>query len=91
MSAEQPQESYFRFQLDILMKELDLIDQAISRLDLLLLSNRNWGVTIWTGFTAIIVAQDLEKYLLLTAAALPLLFWQIDIVWKMALLRCSDR
>jgi hypothetical protein len=92
---DKPQESYFRFQLDILMKEIDLIDNAIGRLDEILLRNRNWGITLWTGLIAIIIPLTIgdfpKSYLLLAAAVLPLLFWLIDIRWKMALLQCSDR
>jgi hypothetical protein len=47
--------SYFRFQLDILMKEIDLIDNAIGRLDELLLRNRNWGTTLWAGLITVII------------------------------------
>ena len=92
---DKPQESYFRFQLDILMKEIDLIDNAIGRLDEILLRNRNWGITLWTGLIAIIIPLTIEdfpkSYLLLATAILPFLFWLIDIRWKMALLQCSDR
>ncbi len=92
---DQKKESYFRFQLEILMKEIDLIDNTIGRLDEILLRNRNWGITLWTGLIAIMIpltAGDFPKsYFLLAAIFLPFLFWLIDIRWKMALLQCSDR
>jgi hypothetical protein len=92
---DQQQEKFFRFQLDIIMKEIDLIDNAIGRLDELMLRNRNWGITLWVGLITIIVPLTIgdfpKSYLLLAAAILPLLFWLIDIRWKMALLQCSDR
>lgn len=94
MSIEQ-RINYFNFQLDILKKELDLIDNTIGRLDEILLRNRNWGTTLWAGLIAIIVPlikDDFYKsFLILASAVLPLLFWIIDIRWKIALLKCSDR
>ena len=74
------------------MKELDLIDHAIGRLDEILLRNRNWGTTLWAGLIAIILqAGRFEGSLLLATAVIPLLFWLIDIRWKMALLQCGSR
>lgn len=91
MDNQNHQEDYFRFQLDLLMKEIDLIDNAIGRLDELLLRNRNWGTTLWAGAIAIILKENLDKVLALVVAVLPILFWFIDIRWKMAILQCSNR
>ena len=97
MSDIQQQEGLFRFQLDILLKEIDLIDHAIGRLDEMLLRNRNWGTTLWAGMIAIILpiilvqANEYAQFALLATVILPVLFWLIDIRWKMALLQCSDR
>jgi hypothetical protein len=85
-------DGFFQFQIDILMKEIDLIDHAIGRLDEILLRNRNWGTTLWAGLIAIILqGETFDRRLLLATALIPLLFWLIDIRWKMALIRCSGR
>ena len=92
MTNKQQQEIFFRYQLDILMKEIDLIDKTIGRLDEILLRNRNWRTTLWAGLIAIILQQgNFEKSFILATSILPLLFWVIDVRWKMALLRSSDR
>lgn len=92
MGNMQQQEGLFRFQLDMLMKEIQLIDNAIGRLDELMLRNRNWGITLWAGLMVIILRDgNFERSFVLVTAVIPMLFWLIDIRWKMALLRCSDR
>jgi hypothetical protein len=40
------------------MKEIDLIDHAIGRLDEILLRNRNWGSTLWAGLIAILLQEE---------------------------------
>jgi hypothetical protein len=84
-------ENYLQFQLNILIKEIDLIDNTIGRLDELALRNRNWGTTLWAGLVAVILQQELAKNLLLVTVVIPLLFWLIDVQWKAALLKCSRR
>lgn len=85
-------DGFFQFQLDILMKEIDLIDHGIGRLDEILLRNRNWGTTLWAGLIAIILrGETFDRRLLLATALIPLLFWLIDIRWKIALMQCSGR
>lgn len=79
------QKNYFQFQLDLLMKEIDLIDLAISRLDEILLRNRNWGTTLWAGQIAILLPDERLRYLIWVTLLIPLLFGLIDIRWKMAL------
>ena len=88
---EDNQERYFQFQLDLLMKEIDLVDHAISRLDEILLRNRNWGTTLWAGLIAILLQDTGLRTLTWATSFIPLLFWLIDIRWKIALLQCSDR
>lgn len=84
-------ENYLQFQLNIFMKEIDLIDNTIGRLDELALRNRNWSTTLWAGLVVVILQQDLAKNFLLVALVIPLLFWLIDVQWKVALLKCSRR
>jgi hypothetical protein len=84
-------ESYLQFQLNIFMKEIDLIDNTIGRLDELVLRNRNWGTTLWAGLVVVILQQELANNLLLVTVVIPLLFWLIDVQWKAALLTCSRR
>jgi hypothetical protein len=91
MNDRQQQDNFFRLQFDVLMKEVHLIDSTIDRLDEIMLRNRNWGITLWAGLIAIILKDDTMKHLILATAIIPLLFWLIDIRWKMALLQCSGR
>jgi hypothetical protein len=47
MNENKTKVSLLQFQLDLIMKEIDLIDNTIGRLDELLLRNRNWRTTLW--------------------------------------------
>lgn len=68
----------FKFQLDILKTEIELIDRAIARFDGITQSLKNWAVVIWAGSVALTLRQpDLRDFMIYTTVV-PLLFWYID-------------
>jgi len=72
----------FKYQLDCLKSEIELIDRAIARFDGITQTTKNWAIVTWTGSIAIALGQvDLRKYIIFTAV-LPLLFWFVDAWWR---------
>ena len=70
------------FQLEILKTEIDLTNQAISRIDEITETTKNWTVVIWGGSIAVALGQnDLRIYIIFTAI-IPLLFWFVDALWR---------
>ena len=73
------------FQLEILKTEIDFTNQAISRIDEITQTTKNWTVVIWGGSIAVALGQsDLRIYIIYTAI-IPLLFWFIDALWRLYL------
>jgi hypothetical protein len=73
----------FKYQLDCLKIEIDLIDRAIARFDQITQTTKNWAVVTWTGSIALVLGRaEIRKYIILTAV-LPLLFWFIDAWWRL--------
>ena len=73
----------FKYQLDCLKIEIELIDRAIARFDQITQTTKNWAVVTWTGSIALVLGRaELRKYIIFTAV-LPLLFWFIDAWWRL--------
>ena len=69
------------FQLDMLRKEIDIIDKAISRLDEITQSIKNWTIGIWVGTLTLALGDpDLRRYFIFTALV-PLPFWILNARW----------
>jgi hypothetical protein len=71
----------FKYQLDCLKIEIDLVDKAIASLETITQNVKNFSVGIWIASTTVFLGQsELRKYVGFTAL-LPLLFWFIDAWW----------
>lgn len=72
----------FKYRLEMLRMEVELIDRIIARFDQYTQTTKNWAIVIWAGSIALSLSSvDLRKYIILTAI-LPLLFWFIDAWWR---------
>ncbi|OKH31311.1 hypothetical protein NIES2101_41645 [Calothrix sp. HK-06] len=81
MSASEFQKESFKYQLDCLKLEIDLVDRAIARLETITQNVKNFSVAIWIASTSVFIGQnELRRYVAVTAL-LPLLFWFIDAWW----------
>jgi hypothetical protein len=61
--------------------EISIIDNAISKMDHITTVHRNWAVVLWAGSIGLALKQpDLQTYIIFTAA-IPLLFWAINVKW----------
>jgi hypothetical protein len=70
------------YQLEILKMEIEYIGGIFARIDEIGQTTKNWAIVVWAGvITLVLGAQDLRKYIFLTAI-LPLLFWFIEAWWK---------
>lgn len=71
-----------QFRLDILIKELDILDSAIRKIDDIGSSIKNWAIVVWTGSIAVILGRpELHQIVGLTAIP-PLLFLIVDTYWR---------
>lgn len=72
----------FKYQLDWLKIEIELIDRAIERFDKITQATKNWAIVTWAGSIALTLGQtDLRRFIIITAV-LPLIFWSIDGWWR---------
>jgi hypothetical protein len=89
-----PEERSFQFQLEMLSKEIDMIDSFIARLDEQGRAFKNWAILVWGGAIVAVLGQtallDLRKYIFITALV-PLLFWAADTRWSYMLRRAVYR
>ncbi|MBU7583607.1 MAG: hypothetical protein KAF91_11965 [Nostoc sp. TH1S01] len=75
------QKESFKYQLECLKLELDLVDRAIARLETITQNVKNFSVVVWVASITIFLGQsELRKYVAFTAI-LPILFWFIDAWW----------
>jgi hypothetical protein len=76
-------EQAFQFQLEMLSKEIDIIDKSISRYDEHGRATRNWTVVIWGGIVITILSELIEfRSFVGITAIIPFLFWLIDTRWS---------
>ena len=81
ISRESPADQRLNFQLDLLKKEIDIIDNAITRIDGVVQTHKNWAILIWTGsIGGAISLPNLSDFVILTAVP-PILFWIISAKW----------
>jgi len=72
----------FSYLLNLLAKEIDLINNTIDRIDGITQAVKNWAIVTWAGSITVFLGEvDLRPYLLLTMV-LPLLFWFSDARWR---------
>jgi hypothetical protein len=75
----------FEFQLEMFKKEIDTINQTISRFDEHARATRNWALVTWAGSIALILRDTtLHSYIYFTAFV-PILFWLVDARWTSSL------
>jgi hypothetical protein len=79
-------ERTFEYQLRMIEKEIDNIQQGIARFDEQTRAIRNWTVLIWAGAVAAIISQLQEfRQFIGVTAVIPLLFWLVDARWTFLL------
>jgi len=75
-------EDAFSFKLEMLKKELDMIDKHMRKIDDIGNSIKNWAIVTWAGsISAILTKPNLHPYIVITAL-LPLIFMLIDAHWR---------
>jgi len=75
-------EDAFSFKLEMLKKELDMIDKHMRKIDDIGNSIKNWAIVTWAGsISAILTKPNLHPYIIITAL-LPLIFMLIDAHWR---------
>jgi hypothetical protein len=85
LEKESDKEASFNFQLEILKKELDILNNTIDKIDTLTQGLKNWTIGLWSG--AIILAFGANgttnfKGEFLLPALIPFLFWLLDAWWR---------
>lgn len=71
-----------RFQLDVLKREIESVDEIIGRIDDITQKTKNWAIVTWTGALGLALTHDeLRQYAVLTMV-LPLVFWFVDAQWR---------
>lgn len=81
----------FEYKLEILRAEIELIDKSIARIDDITTKTKNWAILLWGGSLALILQNKAAHNLIAFSAVIPLLFWVIDLRWRIALLSCTFR
>ncbi len=83
---------------EILLKELDLIDKTITRLDRQMLSSKTLCISLWTawiGWFLVSKSDFLPDFelgvLILFSAIFPMIFWKVDSLYRGSLLSTSNR
>jgi len=77
-----PEKESFEYQLDLLKMEIEIIDKAITRLDGITQTTKNYAIVIWVGLITVALADhDFRQYTIFTVF-IPLLFWVLDARWR---------
>jgi hypothetical protein len=77
-----PKKESFKYQLDLLKMEIEIIDKAIARLDDITQTTKNYAIVIWVGLITVALADlDFRQYTIFTVLV-PLLFWVLDARWR---------
>ena len=71
-----------QYRLDILKKELDVIDSSIRKIDDIGNSIKNFAIVVWSGSIAILLADRSLHDLLYISGITPLLFLFVDAHWR---------
>ena len=75
------QEEAFKFQLELLKTEIDLVERSIERDESRAQNVKNFAIAAWGTSIALFVGQgDLRKFAIFTVL-IPLLFWLVDAWW----------
>jgi hypothetical protein len=73
-----PDAECFAFQLDLLKRELDIIQSGVRQMDQSTQALKNWSVLVWSGSVSLFLNLDkLRGYIAITALP-PLAFWFVD-------------
>ena len=78
---ESSQEDLFKFKLDLLKKELDLISSVIGRYDSMLFQIKGWTITLWIAVVGFGFQSKLIPVFML-AFFIPILFCFIEVEFK---------
>ncbi len=72
----------FSFRLEVLQKELDIIDSSVRKIDDIGNSIKNWAIITWAGSISVVISKpDLHPFLLFTAIP-PIIFMFTDAYWR---------
>jgi hypothetical protein len=75
------QEQSFQYQMECLKIEINLVDSAISRMESITQTVKNFAIVTWAGgITLIMGMSELRRYVIFITA-LPILFWLLDAWW----------
>ena len=83
-AADKPshEEEAFNYQLEILKLELDLIDNAVDRINHMVQAIKNWSVVVWGGSIAVLLGvPELRQFVFLTGLVV-LPFWISEGRWR---------
>jgi len=74
----------FEFQLDILKKELDVLNSCIDKIDTLTQGYKYWTIGLWSGSIILALGKDATDFKgkFLLTAIIPILFWVLDAGWR---------
>ena len=71
----------FKYRLDILKSEIDLIDRSLARDETRSQNIKNFAVVAWAATLSVFLGQsDLRKFTI-TITIIPLIFWFLDAWW----------
>jgi len=71
----------FDYQVELLWKEIDLLQQSIRTYDTMLMTIKGWSITVFSAFVIFAVKEEQPQNLLLCVLAV-LLFWVLDALFK---------
>jgi hypothetical protein len=71
----------FDYQVELLWKEIDLLQQSIRTYYTMLMTIKSWAITVFSAFVIFAVKEKQPQNLLLCALAV-LLFWVLDALFK---------
>lgn len=84
--------------IQLILKELDLIDNTISRLDRQIQTSKSICITLWTGWLGWFISQQINHenqenfgLVILASALFPILFWLVDFEYRKSLFSVSKR
>jgi hypothetical protein len=75
-------EASFQYQLDLLKREVEIIDNAIARIDGITQNIKNWALVIWIGVITVALSDpDLRRYIIYSGV-IPMSFWLLNARWS---------
>ena len=75
------QEEAFKYQLELLKTEIDLVERSIERDDSRAQNVKNFAIVAWGASIALFIGQDDLRRFTTVTIIIPLLFWLVDAWW----------